>query len=280
MDKASPTLLAQFETAVGDFVCSNAGNFVAEEIALRPELAGMRMYERPIFGYAAASDPLFAQFKEPRIIGDHFMLPGEWLGGARAVVSIFFPVADEVKNANGVDMSWPADEWMHVRIEGQVFLKTVCGYAVEVLARNGFAALAPSGDPRFSLKHPYVQDKSRQEHYTSNWSERHAAYVCGVGTFGLSAGIITRKGIAGRFASLVTDAPFEPSVRPYAAFDEWCIRCGACVRNCPAQAISLEGGKSHPPCSGFLDRVLEKHKPHYGCGKCQVRVPCENRVPK
>ena len=269
----------EFEGKISDFVRTDAGNFVAGEIALRPELAGMQIFEAPIFGYADSADPLFAELRAPGIIGDHFVLPGEWLGGARTVIAMFFPFADVVKKANGADMGWPADEWLHARIEGQEFQLKICRHAVALLAGEGFAALAPMTDPRFSGKHPHIQDRGRQDFYTSNWSERHVAFVCGLGTFSLSRGLITAKGVAGRFVSFVTDAPFEPNKRPYAKFDEWCARCGACVRNCPARAISLEGGKSHPLCSAFLDRVTERCGPRYGCGKCQVRVPCENGVP-
>ncbi|MDR2480411.1 MAG: 4Fe-4S binding protein [Treponema sp.] len=60
---------------------------------------------------------------------------------------------------------------------------------------------------------------------------------------------------------------------------ECCIRCGSCVSNCPVRAISLERGKDHPPCSAFLERTREQCKPRYGCGKCQVQVPCESGVP-
>ena len=51
--------------------------------------------------------------------------------------------------------------------------------------------------------------------YGSMWSERHVAYVCGLGTFGLSKGIITRRGMAGRFCSLVTELELDADIRPY-----------------------------------------------------------------
>ena len=268
------------EKAIADFTRNDPGNYVAKEIALRPELTGMQIFEDPIFGYADASDPLFEQFKQPEIIGDHFILPGEWLGGARTVISIFFPYTQTVKKANGIDMSWPADEWLHARIEGQETINNICHYATSLLINEGFTVLVPTRDPRFSAKHPHIQDRNHQEYYTSSWSERHVAYICGIGTFGLSRGLITEKGIAGRLFSLITNAAFESTKRRYSKIDEYCIYCGACVRNCPVNTISLENGKDHPPCSAFLDRVKEKCKPRYGCGKCQVQVPCENGIPE
>jgi epoxyqueuosine reductase QueG len=269
-----------FETALSEFIRDDPGNYVAKDVALRPELAGMQMFDEPIFGYAAAGDSLFAQFREPGIIGDHFMLPGEWLDGAQTVISFFLPFTQVIKKANGANMSWPADEWMHARIEGgNEFQKKICRRAAELLESEGCAAVAPTFDPRFFSRYPKENEEDRQEAYTSNWSERHIAHACGLGTFGLSRGLLTAKGTAGRFSSVVTTAAFAPSERRYTKIDEYCIYCGACARNCPAGAISVEKGKSHPVCSAFLNRVLDKHRPHYGCGKCQVQVPCENQLP-
>lgn len=55
--------------------------------------------------------------------------------------------------------------------------------------------------------------------------------------------------------------------------------CGACVKNCPVDAISLEEGKDHKICCDFLDITGKKFKPRYGCGKCQVSVPCQSSIP-
>ena len=269
-----------FESAIADFTRNVPENYLAKEIALKPEMAGMQIYDDPIFGYAAASDPLFTQLKQPGIIGDHFMLPHAWLDSACTVISVFLPYSRAVKEANGIDMSWPADEWLHARIEGHATQKKIYQHAVQLLEKEGFTVLVPTTDPRYSGRHPHVQDKNQQAYYTSNWSERHIAYVCGIGTFGLSRGLITAKGIASRIFSLISNVDFEPTKRRYTKFDEYCIYCGACVRNCPVNAISLKNGKAHPPCSAFLDRVMEKCKPRYGCGKCQVKVPCVNGIPR
>ena len=268
-----------FENLLCGFVNSDSGNRVAKAIALKPELAGMRIFDEPLIGYAGARDPLFTELKKPGIIGEHIMLPGEWLPEARTVISVFLPFTSQVKTANRAGMNWPADEWLHARIEGQQFQNSMCVFIKSRLEAGGFSCVAPMLDPRFFSKHPSIRDTSQQAYYTSNWSERHTAYICGLGTFGLSRGLITSKGIAGRLLSLITDAPFEPSRRPYTKIDEYCIHCGACIRNCPAGAISAETGKAHPPCSAFLDRVMEQCRPRYGCGKCQIKVPCESGVP-
>jgi epoxyqueuosine reductase QueG len=268
-----------FENALSGYVNSAQGNFVSSGIALKPELTGMRIFNQLLFGYADAADPLFSELKKPEVIGPHILLPKEWLPQAKTVISIFMPFTEQVKTANGQNMNWPADEWLHAQSEGHAFQVELRRWAAGLLTGEGFTVLVPMLDPRYSTKHPSIADTTQKDYYTSNWSERHTAFICGLGTFGLSRGLITRLGIAGRFISLIADVPFEPDIRPYTSPYEYCIHCGACMRNCPSRAISLEQGKQHPPCSAFLDFTLEKCKPRYGCGKCQVKVPCENRIP-
>ena len=273
MDKAN------FEKVLRDYVRNSPDNYVRKEAALRPDLSGMRIFDELLMGCASAEDLYFAEAKKPEIIGPHFLGPQEWLPGAKTVVSVFLPFSEQVREANRRDLSRPADEWLHARYEGQNFQNKICGFALDVLKEEGFAAMAPMIDTRFKSGNPIVPDKREQSHYSSNWSERHAAWTAGLGTFGLSKGLITRKGIAGRFISIITSAVFEPDKRPFTGIYDYCIKCGACVRNCPVNAISMDKGKMHSPCSDFLDLTIEKYKPRYGCGKCQVKVPCEDKAP-
>ena len=124
-----------------------------------------------------------------------------------------------------------------------------------------------------------IANKEAKRSEERRWSERHAAYVCGLGTFGLSKGLITRKGIAGRFGSVVTDIELEPDPREYSGVYDWCINCGACIARCPAKAISFEKGKEHSPCLDMLLQSGKRFAPRYGCGLCQTGVPCEHQRP-
>jgi epoxyqueuosine reductase QueG len=270
---------ALFSETVSSYTSQAEGNLISREIALSPALAGMRIFGRPLIGFAAADDSYFAELKKPGVVGPHLLLPGEWLPRAKTVISIFFPFTEAVRSANRQDMSWPSETWLHGRIEGQSFVLETCKYIENLLRKEGYKTLIPALDSRFLGKDPAVMDKSTHAYYSSNWSERHAAYAAGLGTFGLSRGIITRAGVAGRFGSVITQAYVKPSIRPYTGIYDYCTHCGACAANCPAGAISLEKGKQHPPCSVFLDCTGVKHKPRYGCGKCQVKVPCESRIP-
>lgn len=92
------------------------------------------------------------------------------------------------------------------------------------------------------------------------------AFVCGAGTFGVSKGLITAQGMAGRFTSLITELELHRDRRDYQDFYEYCIECGACIRKCPAQAISLENSKNHQIYAQYLETIKARYV-HYGCGK-------------
>jgi len=269
------------------YVETSEYNLVSKEVAISEDVVGLKMYDTPILGFAAADDEYFTMLKQPQAIGQHFMLPQEWLPQAKTVISMFLPFTEAVKRSNQEDVIWPSKEWLHARVEGQAFINKLCSYLSSELTNAGYKSLAPSQDERFWFKAESdetaddpISARQQAPSFTSNWSERHVAFVCGLGTFGLSRGIITRRGMAGRLASIITDLYIEPDKRTYKDIYEYCIMCGACARNCPAKAISFEKGKNHEICSQFMDKIRDKYKPRYGCGKCQVKVPCESAIPK
>ena len=104
--------------------------------------------------------------------------------------------------------------------------------------------------------------------------------VAGLGTFGLSVHLITAKGVSGRIGSIITDAEIEPTPRLYG--DDvyaYCISCGACAAMCPVDALDLKTGKDFQTCWEYLEETKIRFKPRYGCGKCQLTVPCEKGIP-
>jgi len=255
------------------FLKDAPGNYIASEAALTPDCVGLRMYDAPIFAFGSPEDGVFEEFRSPSVIGSHFILPHEWLPGVKTVIAFFLPYSERIKKANALNRDWPADEWLHGRYEGQIFLQSFALSLQKFISDAGFVSLTPAFDKRF-------KSGTASDGFTSNWSERHVAFACGLGTFSLSTGLITRKGVCGRFGSILTVLDLPKDVKDYGHFLDYCIMCGACVKRCPVDAITLDGGKSHPPCKDFVEFTLTKHKPRYGCGKCQVKVPCESAIPK
>jgi epoxyqueuosine reductase QueG len=263
-----------------EFTRQSPANTVPAKKALRARIAGMPIFEEPLFGYASPDDPYFASLKHPGAYSGEFTPPREWMPGAKTVIAFFLPFTAQVRDSNKLDMDWPSPEWLNARIEGQEFTAALTKHIQAYLTREGFQSIAPSWDNRFWSRSVIPNEEfPLNMTFTSNWSERHVAYACGLGTFGLSKGLITAKGVAGRFGSLLTDMELPPTVRPYSFAEEYCTKCGICAKNCPAGAISLANGKDHIPCKLFLDQTRAAQPPYYGCGKCQVGVPCEKGIP-
>ena len=264
---------------IGAFVLGAPGNRVSAQDAITPEAAGVRLFDPPIFAVGDPGDPLFAGLRRPEAVGPHLLLPRDWLPEARSVLSFFLPFSDAVKASNAaLPGDFPSPLWLHARIEGQAFLMDLCRQLVRQRAPEGAHSVVPAMDSRFWTVSP-PEPATGALCYTSNWSERHAAFLCGLGTFSLSKGVITEKGVCGRFGSLITTARLPVTVRPYRELEEYCIHCGACARSCPGGAISLEQGKRHRPCYDFQAGILARTAPRYGCGKCQVAVPCMSGIP-
>jgi len=260
------------KTFAMELTLNSPNNRISPEVALTPECAGLQIFEPPIFAFGSPDDELFTKFKAPDVIGDHFLLPCEWLPGVRTVISFFLPYSEAIRSANAKNCLWPADEWLHGRIEGQMFVAELSGHICGMLTDAGYESLVPIFDTRLS-------NRNGDDIFTSNWSERHAAFACGLGTFGLSKGLITEKGMCGRFGSVLTAMDLPKDVRKYTDTYEYCSMCGLCIPQCPAGSISFAEGKNHALCSDFLGETAEKCKPRYGCGKCQVDVPCETTIP-
>lgn len=254
-------------------------NRVQAEDAMNAALVGLKLFDEPVFAVGDAADALFARLKEPQVVHPEVMLPDDWLPGARRVISYFLPFTQAVKASNSLDFRFPSDEWLHGRIEGQMFLDHLGAQICAQLSGWGYSALTPSSDARFRYITPFI----------SNWSERHAAYICGLGTFSLNKGLITEKGMAGRIGSVVTTCDLPVTLRPYSDLYEYCTICRACEPNCPVSAIDAAHGmhaaKDHAPCKQFQDGIKDmppcglSGRMRFGCGKCQVGVPCQDGIP-
>ena len=254
---------------VSDTVRDSLEDFVREDPRnVMPAHGNMRVYDVPLVAFAAAEDPLFEALKRPDVIGPRHRSPRDWLQGAKTVVSYFLPFTECVRKSNRTD-GLPSEEWVSARIDGEAFNNLVRKHCAALLTSLGAKAIVPPHQDSFA-----IVDRR------SNWSERHVAYIAGLGTFGLSRSLITTKGTAGRYGSVITTLDIEPTARTAGTYYDACPflvdgGCGACIERCPSGAITREG-KNTAVCSEYLDNVVRpKFRPRYGCAKCQTGVPCE-----
>ncbi|KPU43821.1 epoxyqueuosine reductase [Oxobacter pfennigii] len=251
--------LSDIEEIASKFILASPLNKVKE--------LDIEIYEVPVFSVAGACDPLFMKLKDEDVISSNHMAPTEWLAGAKSVISYFLPFSYEVRKSN-IGAGLPSKEWLYGRIEGEKCNNALRDFIASELKEEGYEAVVPALDERFKV-----------ENRKSNWSERHAAYIAGLGTFSLSKSLITSRGCAGRFGSIITNLPLEPNNRPYNDIYDYCTFCGACILRCPSGAIT-SSGKDTAVCSAYIDKeILSRYKPRYGCGKCQTMVPCEHSIP-
>lgn len=231
------------------------------------ELNNLQIWDQPLVGVASANDSLWERLKAQDAVGPQHLLPQELLQGAVSVISYFLPFTAQIRRSNCTNYL-PSTEWLYGRYEGELLNDSIRQFIVSLIEGMGGRALAPALDRRFAVVN-----------MRSNWSERHAAFVAGLGTFSLSRSMITRLGSAGRFGSVIVDIELQPTVREYQKIDEYCVKCGACIDRCPPRAIS-KAGKDNDVCSHYVEETKLKYSPRYGCGKCQTAVPCEGRNPR
>jgi len=253
-------LLHVIKEQIDEFILNSPQNIVNE-----PKV--MRMWDQPLIGVASAYDELWERLKEPDAVGPQHRSPQEWLTGAKSVISYFLPFTQQIRRSNWSE-GLPSTEWLYGRYEGEIFNNTVRSFIVDLVDQAEGHAIAPALDNRFAVVNRL-----------SNWSERHVAFIAGLGTFSLNRSMITSLGSAGRFGSVIVDFKLEPTQRLYQEVDEYCTKCGVCIDRCPPRAIS-ESGKDNEICSCYVDEMLARYKPRYGCGKCQTAVPCEDKNPK
>ena len=257
-------------------------SFVRENPANLQEDGETPYFEEPLIGIASASDPLFRQYKQ--IIGDYHLTPAEWIPEAESVICWVLPVAEQTRLSNRKEKTFPSRAWARTRDQGEAFNVLLRRHLVAWLGEQGYKALAPQLSDRWQGVEVMGSGPS------SNWSERHAAYAAGLGTFSLNDALITAKGITHRLGSVITDCRIPSTYRNVSGYRSNCLRfssggCGACIARCPVGALSDEGHDKYK-CRNHVYRtipetVADKYQVKFtGCGLCQTKVPCECCIPR
>jgi len=252
---------------------------------------GEKAFNRPLVGFSGGADSLYLEFKNH--IGSFYFTPHEFFtetfpgtqveSGELVVISWIIPSTARTRNEQADRKRYPSERWARTRSLGEAFNNTLRRKVVEVLKSENILSLAPLLSPlwRRYEEGPYAP--------CSNWSERHAAYAAGLGTFGLCDGLITPVGKAVRIGSVIAQADIPSSPRPYSDHHAYCLHyshdtCRECITRCPVGALS-ERGHDKQRCMQYTERSMNKYiKDRYGfdtyaCGLCQAGVPCTDGIP-
>jgi epoxyqueuosine reductase QueG len=220
-------------------------------------------YREPLVGFASAHDSLFTQIKE--IIGKHHAHPKELLPEAKTVISFFIPFAQDVVISNRIDDE-VSREWAVAYIETNALIEYICEELMKELSLYGIKSFNEKATHNFN-----------EVDLTASWSHRSAAYIAGLGTFGVNHMLITSSGCAGRFGSIIISAEISPTPRPKTNFCKYFReeKCLACVKNCPTGALQAQSFDKFK-CYEHLLKI-DKRFTDLGladvCGKCTVG-PC------
>ncbi len=250
-------------------------------------------FDNPLVGFAAGDDELFT-FLKADIGSDFYWTPKEAFSTVFSkenveadeltVIAWILPQTKHTRMAHRKAVDLPSIEWSKARLYGEKVNENLRRYIVELFTEEGVQACAPV------LLPGWRKAISSQYGFASSWSERHTAHVCGLGTFGVSDGLITPVGKAVRVGSVIVRRKYTPTPRNYTHPNEWCLyhatgKCLTCMRRCPAEAISAKG-HDKVVCKTYVRNVTAVHveKEQLGCrvnscGLCQTKVPCESRNP-
>jgi len=253
--------------------------------------ANEKAWDDPLVGFSSGDDPLYQQYKE-KYVGPFHWTPLEVFQMAfpqskteaaeLTVISWILPQMEKTKSDLRKEKLYPSESWARARIFGEEANVKLRKHVVDTLMASGIEAVSPMIFPRWETK------VSERYGFASTWSERHAAYAAGLGTFGLTDGLITPKGQAMRCGSVIAKMKIPPTPRPYKDHHAYCLfyshgTCGKCITRCPADAVT-KTGHDKQKCIVYVNMTRTYVTSNfgfegYGCGFCQTGVPCESKIP-
>ena len=282
--KQTADLATWIRHVIEDFVETSPQNTLQNK-------ANDKAFDAPLVGFSRGDDPLYETYKA--VVGPFHWTPWEIFTRTfkesdaepedLTVISWILPQTKATKADNRKQTTYPAESWARARIFGEEVNVKLRKHVVAILQENGYQALAPM------LSDQWERKNSDKYVFASSWSERHAAYASGLGTFGLCDGLITPLGKAMRTGSVVARIQIPPTKRPYTDHHAYCLFftqgiCGKCIQRCPVGALD-ESGHDKIKCRHHIRPVSADYVKSnygfdgYGCGLCQTNVPCESKIP-
>lgn len=281
-------------TDIGAWLTATISTFVASSTENRLDMAsGEPAFDAPLIGFSSGADPLYEEYVSH--IGSFYLTPVKIFRQAfpessavtpqdLTVISWVLPSTRLTRTDQAGQIRRPSERWARVRLDGERFNESLRRHVEAQLSDVGIQAVAPMLAPFWN--------RSDQGPYApcSNWSERHAAFAGGLGTFGLCDGLITPVGKAMRTGSVIAHAAIPASERPYKDHHAYCLfyshgTCGKCIPRCPVRAID-KTGHDKQKCMQYTEHEMNAHLLNtynidtHACGLCQAGVPCTDHIPR
>lgn len=228
----------------------------------RPDL-----FREPMVGFVSVDDPSIVNVKD--IVGPWHDSPDDQLPGARTIIAYTVPFTKEValdpEYAKFSGLIWSEAYLLINKKFGEI-----SGIVADYLRSQGFKAATVTATNDYDPSDP-----------VSSWSHRTMACAAGLGKFGLNRILMTSKGSAVRYCSLLTTAELTPS----GSYDgPVCLgldggSCKLCLEACPVNALTrwYDGGKFD--CQElqevYHDKMIEELSVDTAgtCGKCIAVCP-------
>ena len=239
------------------------------------------IWQEPLVGFADAKGEYIKQLR--RIAHPQHQMPQEVMADAKTIIVYFVPFEEWVSQSkNGQsNENLASPQWAESYELTNAMFSRLNEHIINTINSMGYEA---SEAPEAGV---FYRDE-----VNSHWSFRHLAYAAGLGTFGINNMLITEKGCCGRYNAIVTNLEIDADSMKK---EEACLykkdgTCGACMKTCPAGALSEDGFDRHKCYDQCLKnaKIYNNFGSSYGgeeeygsevCGKCIVGMPCAHKRP-
>lgn len=157
-------------------------------------------------------------------------------------------------------------EYTNTLLAGTATLRIIAFRLARDLEKHGWlASIVPTEGSEFGI---WYADR---ETLKADISIKYAAYLSGLGTYGINQLLITPQfGSRVRMTAILTDAPLEPGepAGEHLVLPE-CAGCQKCVKMCPVGAFAADGSINTRACRDYLFSTLGGLR----CGLCIRECP-------
>ena len=200
-----------------------------------------KLFEYISAGRQSANHKIFKKIADAH--NDH-LLPSDFLDNNKninlSVISFAFHFNKSIVKANSREIKFPAYPWYEIRYKFDEILPVFIAHIKELY--HQYNLIVPQQTKLYSVC-------KKNNTLISNWSERHIAFACGLGSFGLNGALITDRGCTHRLLSIIIEKECPEKEIIEDDFYYNCLffqknECGTCVNRCPVRPSSSQSAGS------------------------------------